>query len=193
MGKRQPKNTQDEIPGWIKQALHQQTSSDFVHPIYETLSKKILPGKYDQVDALYEGFASIHVEINPIVPTCYPYLYEPVIDFALSFPTYDLFKKGYDRYPLRKAVSGRFKTNTVWRSDKSETTGIIQLGVKKNLEHVLELCLEGQFVKQGFIDKEELHQTILLISNGGIEHLWPFIHLASAEIFLNTWKEKSLW
>lgn len=190
--KRHPKNTKDETPVWVKQELHKQSSPDFVHPIYDTLSKKIFPGKYAQLNALYEGLASIHMETNPLMPTAYPFLFQPIVEFAISFPTYDLFDKGYDRYPLRKSVSDHFKTETVWRRDKSQTTGILQLGVKKNLEYVLDICLEGQFAKQGLIDKEGVRQTILLIANGGFEDLWPFIHLASAEIFINTWKEQSL-
>jgi len=190
--KRNPKNTQDETPDWIKQGVRQKISPDFVHPIYEVLSKKIIPGKYVQIDALYEGLASIHMEMDQVNPTHYPFLYSPVVEFALSFPTYDLFDKGYDRYPLRKAVSDHFKTGTVWRRDKSQTTGVLQLGVKKNLEHVLDLCLEGQFVKQGLIDREGLHQTIMLIGNGDTKHMWPFMHIASVEIFLKYWEEKSL-
>ena len=93
---------------------------------------------------------------NQIDPTYYPFLYEPVVEFALSFPTYELFDKGYDRYPLRKAVSEIFKTDTVWRRDKSQTTGLFQLGIKQNLDHVLDICLKGHFVKQGLIDKEGL-------------------------------------
>jgi asparagine synthase (glutamine-hydrolysing) len=64
------------------------------------------------------------------------------------------------------------------------------LGVKKNIDYVMELCLEGELVKQGFIDKEGLRQTILLISNGYNNYLWPFIQLASIEIFLRMWSRK---
>ncbi|MBX9804538.1 MAG: hypothetical protein K2Y18_02150 [Alphaproteobacteria bacterium] len=191
--KRTIENTLDEIPHWVNAEIRQQTSSEFVHPIYELLPNKILPGKYSQVDALYEGFASIHADImdqsNPIF---YPFLYEPVTEFALSFPVYDLFKKGYDRYPLRKAVSDSFKTNTVWRLDKSQTTGVFQLGIKQNLERVLALCLEGHFVTHGLIDKKGLHNTITLIGNGDIRHMWPFMHLASIEMFIRYWDEKPL-
>lgn len=102
------------------------------------------------------------------------------------------FHNGYDRYPLRQSISERFKTETVWRQDKSQTTGVIQLGVKKNLENVLGICLEGYFVKQGLVDKEGLRKTIMLIGNGDTKHLWHFIHLASTEIFLNMWDEKIL-
>lgn len=190
--KRHSKNRQEEKPGWIQRELYEQASPDFAHPIYKTLSKTILPGKYVQIDALYEGLASIHMEMTPLIPTYYPFLCEPMVEFALSFPIYNLFEKGYDRYPLRKAVSEKFKTETVWRRDKGETSGILQLGVKKNLNRVIDLCLEGQCVKQGLVDKEGLHQTILMISNGDIKHLWSFTQLASTEIFLNMWKDTSL-
>lgn len=189
-GKRHFKNIQDAIPNWVKQEAHQEASVDFVHPIYEHMPSQLLPGKYEQIDALYEGLASIHMAMNQINPTYYPFLYKPVVEFALSLPTYDLFDKGYDRYPLRKAISDRFKTGTVWRRDKSQTTGILQLGVKKNLEYILAICLEGQFAKQNFIDRVGLHKTIIAISNGDTTHIWPFIGLASTEIFLKYWEEK---
>lgn len=190
LDKRHAKNPQDKTPKWIKRELIKQSSPDFKHPIYECLPSRVLPGKYGQIDALYEGIASIHTELDTINPTYYPFLYEPVIEFALSFPTYELFDKGYDRYPLRQSVSDRFKTETVWRRDKSQTTGIFQLGVKENLDSVLGLCLEGQLAKQGFIDREDLHKTILLISNGDINHIHPFMRIASIEMFLKYWEEK---
>jgi asparagine synthase (glutamine-hydrolysing) len=190
LNKRHPKKIQDETPNCLKQAFRQQASPDFVHPIYGDLPRRVLPGKYEQIDLLYEGLASIHMDMNPINSPLYPYFYEPIVEFALSLPTYVLFDKGYDRYPLRKAVSDRFKTQTVWRRDKSETTGIFQLGVKKNLKYILDLCLEGQLVKQGFIDKEELHETIMMVRNGDCDSIWPFIQLASIEMFVHSWSEK---
>lgn len=192
LDKRHPRNNHNQNSDWIKEGSYRRISSDFIHPIYRHLSKKILPGKYDQIDALYEGLASIHMEMNQFNPTFYPFLYEPVVEFALSLPAYDLFDNGYDRYPLRKAISDHFKTETVWRRDKSQTTGVFQLGIKKNLEHVLELCLAGRFVKQDLIDKERLYQTIMLISNGNTNHMRHFMYLASCEVFFRYWDEKDL-
>jgi asparagine synthase (glutamine-hydrolysing) len=190
---RQRKEKIRNIPKWIKKELLQNISQNYSHPIYKSLPRKILPGKYDQIDDLYEGFASIHVEMmNQSDPTFYPFLYEPVVEFALSFSTYELFEKGYDRYPLRKAVSEAFKTDTVWRRDKSQTTGLFQLGVKQNLERVLATCLEGHFVKHGFIDKESLYQTISLIGNGDTKNICQFMYLASAELFFRFWEEKAV-
>jgi len=185
--KRCSRNTQNNAPNWIAQEVYQKSSPNFIHPIYECLSSRIPPGKYEQIDTLYEGLASI-LEVNKINPTFYPYFYKPMVELALSFPTYNLFKEGYDRYPLRKAISDRFQTDTVWRRDKSQITGVFQLGVKKNIEYVLDLCLEGQFAKHGFIDRKGLYKTITLIAHGDLNHIWPFMNMASAEIFLKHWK-----
>jgi len=177
-------------PRWIKQEAIGSCSNEFYHPLYSYLSDKIIPGKYQQIDALFDGLSTVQVEMMlQADPTYYPFFSEPVVEHALAQPTYKLFDNGYDRYPLRKAISDRFKTNTVWRRDKSQTTGIFQLGIKKNLDFVLDLCLEGHFVKQGFIEKEGLYKTINLLANGDIKHLWPFMHLASIELFLRHWDE----
>jgi asparagine synthase (glutamine-hydrolysing) len=186
--KRSLKNGLVGVPEWIKPKAHNTVTKQFFHPIYSSLHKRTLPGKYAQIDLLYEGIASIQVELeNQADPTYYPFLYQPVTEFALSFPTYNLFKNGYDRYPLRKSVSDVFQTNTVWRRDKSQTTGLFQLGLKRNLEKVLKFCLEGHCVKNGFIEKEELSKTIHLIANGDIKNLWPFLYIASMEMFFNSW------
>ncbi|MBS0186335.1 MAG: hypothetical protein JSS34_08485 [Proteobacteria bacterium] len=182
-----------DLPKWIKKELFQNTSSPYSHPIDDALPQDTLPGKKDQIDALFQGFSSIQIEMmDQADPTFYPFLYEPVIEFALSFPTYELFKNGYDRYPLRKSVSDTFKTDTVWRRDKSQTTGLFQLGIKKNLDHILSLCFEGHFVKLKLVDKESLHKTITLLGDGDINHLWPLIHLVSVEMFLRYWDERSM-
>ena len=179
--------SQEVVPSWMKSCLWKHVSPAFKHPIYDHLPSRIFPGKYEQIDMLYEGLGSIQVAMDPVHRAHCPFLDEPVVEFALSFPVYELFQDGYDRYPLRKAVSDRFKTQTVWRRDKGEATGIFQLGIKKNLQDVLDLCLNGQFVQKGLIDKEGLHKTILQISSGSIDHMWPVTHLACLELFLKSW------
>ncbi len=185
--KRHPKNTLYKPPAWIKERAFQEKTSDFIHPVYGRLPSQVLPGKYSQIDNLYEGLASIHGEMHQFHSTCYPFFYKPMVEFALSIPTFKLFDKGYDRYPLRQAVSDHFKTETVWRRSKGHTTGVVQLGIKKNLKEILDLCLEGELVKQGFVDKEGLHQTLLSMASGDYENLWPVMSIASTELFLRYW------
>jgi asparagine synthase (glutamine-hydrolysing) len=176
-----------QSPCWLTRKLHHYKTYEFMHPVYQNLPTHILPGKYEQIDCLYDGLASTHGNLHTSFPEYYPFFSESVVNFALSLPTYDLFQNKYDRYPLRQAISSHFNTQTVWRRDKGETSGIIQLGIKKNLDYVLGLCLEGELVKNGFVDKKELLKIILQLSNGDINDLWYFIHLASIEMFLKGW------
>ncbi|WP_010301747.1 asparagine synthase-related protein [Candidatus Odyssella thessalonicensis] len=186
--KRSYQHTLKNLPNWITHDVLERPTNHFAHPIYEVLPKRVLPGKYDQINFLYDGIASIQIELNKHAdPTYYPFLYQPLVEHALSYPTYALFEKGHDRYPLRRAIGERFNTETIWRRDKSQTTGIFQLGIRNNLKNILELCLEGEFAKQGLIHKQSLYKTILLIGSGDIKNMWPFIYLASSELFLKYW------
>ncbi len=188
--KRGSRFIEDRPPPWLTKKSYQYITPKFVHPVYQNVLSRILPGKYVQFDYLYEGLASIQTKINDPYPEYYPFFCEPMVECAFSFATYNLFKNRQDRYPLRQAVSSHFHTDNVWRRDKGDTTGIFQLGVKKNIDYVMELCLEGEMVKQGLIDKEGLYQTILLISNGDNTDSWSFTWLASIEIFLRMWSQK---
>ena len=88
---------------------------------------------------------------------------------------------------FRKAISDTFKTDSVWRKDKGETSGIMQRGLKKNEKRILDLCLEGKMVKQGLINKDKLSAGILGVMNGQTDYLWAIINLICAEIFMNYW------
>src|SRR5690606_7022076 len=57
------KDKTKDIPKWLKKEVTQSASFSFSHPIYNSLPQNILPGKYDQVNAFYEGIASIHTEM----------------------------------------------------------------------------------------------------------------------------------
>lgn len=93
--KRHAQSIIDETPNWIKPTLHLKTSPSFVHPIYQTLPKKIFPGKYNQIDNLYEGLASIHVEMDRINQSCYPFFFNQLLSshslcLLLSFSLMDM-------------------------------------------------------------------------------------------------------
>lgn len=185
------KNWHNELPMWFNSSLRNTKNHNYEHPIYSFLSKRVLPAKYQQVDAIFDGIASIQPSYSPFYPLdniFFPYLSSPMVEHALSYPTYNLFSQIYDRYPLRKSAGDRFGTKTVWRRDKGDITGVFQLGVKKNLDNILMLCLEGQIAQQQLIDKNKLAHSILQISQGDTNDLWPFTFLASMEIFLNHWQ-----
>jgi len=174
---------------WFNKKLYNFSAKSYEHPFYNQDNLKKIPGKFDQLTAVLDAFSTICVDpIDQTNPTFYPLMYTPIIECALTIPTYDLYEKGFDRYPLRKSVSDYFKTDSVWRRDKGETSGIFQLSVKKNMQRILSLCLEGEFSKNNFINKDLVHQHIIKVAHGSTDYLWPLLNLLSIEIFLEHWE-----
>lgn len=178
-----------ENPGWIKADLIEKALSCSENKVYSQFSKTRLPGKRQQLESIKSAFPTISLEyIDPSNPTFYPFLYQPIIELVLAIPTYDLYQEGYDRYPLRKCITDYYKIDMVWRREKGQTTGMFQLGIKKNMENIMGLCSEGHFCRNGLIDKENLFKHIREVSCGSTRALWPLINLISAEIFVSSWR-----
>jgi len=174
---------------WFNKKLYNFSSKSHVHPFHNQNNLKKMPGKFDQFSAIIDAFSTICVDpFDQTNPTFYPLMYTPILECALTIPTYDLYEKGFDRYPLRKSVSDHFQTDAVWRRDKGETSGIIQLSIKKNIDRILSLCLEGEFAKNDFLNKDLLHQHIIKVAHGSTDNLWPLLNLLSVEMFVEHWK-----
>jgi len=173
---------------WFNEEIYKLEKTIPPHPFFTTKTTKILPGKFNFIDGIYNGLSTIKGEVrNYQNPIFYPLFSQPLLELSLSIPTYESYSKGYDRYPFRKAISEYFKTNNVWRKDKGETSGIMQRGLKHNEKYILELCLEGNIVKTGLIDKNLLYKNINGMMNGQTDTQWPVSSLISAEIFMRFW------
>lgn len=159
------------------------------HPFfYEKNNLEILPGKLKLVESIYRGLATTRdVRNNGTNFVFYPLFSQPVLELALSIPGYDSFQGGYSRYHFRRAISGSFKTNLVWRKDKGKTSGILQKNLKKKENRLLELCLEGKMIRTGLLDKEALKQNLRGMLCGHAGDDWPITDLACLEIFLEYW------
>lgn len=160
------------------------------HPFFDgERTTKSLPGKFGLIDAIYSGLSTIKTDIRDdgTNPVFFPLFSQPLLELVLSIPTYESYHDGYNRYLFRKAISDTFKTTAVWRQDKGETSGIEQRGLKSNEKRILELCLEGNMVKQGLINKEQLHAGILEVMNGQKDYQWAITNLICAETFMNYW------
>ena len=175
---------------WLTDYAKKRSPTDLLHPGIFDIPKHTLPGKREQIEAFYQAQQSIYLNTEDHTnPTFYPLMYQPSVETALSLPSYSLYGEGYDRLPFRRAISKHYSTNSVWRRSKGRTAGIVQLGVKKNLDYILELCLEGRFANQGLLDRDVLSSRIKLFAHGQKEFLWPLLNLISGEIFLKYWDE----
>jgi asparagine synthase (glutamine-hydrolysing) len=184
-------------------SYHEQKKPEWFNDRYSMIDESIIdehwkrfssikePGKKEHIHAILSALSTIEQEwIDTSNPCFFPFLSKPLIDYASKLNTFDLYSFGYDRYQIRKEVSQRYKTNLVWRRDKGETSGMTQLGFRKNLSKINELCLEGYFAQHNLLDKNILHKSILACSNGFKENMNFLINLITAEMFIDGWRSK---
>lgn len=175
---------------WFSRDIFKLKKHVSIHPIfYCEKFIKVPPGKLKHIYNIYKGLATIKAKARDknTNPVFYPFFTQPMLELVLSMPTYASFHDGYNRYPFRKAISDAFKTNTVWRKDKGETSGVMQKAIKKNEDYVLDLCLKGKAAQMDIIDKTLAHKDIQRLMYGKAEHQWPITNLLNLEIFLNYW------
>lgn len=174
---------------WYKKDLYTLAQNTTSHPFFnKTGSTKVLPGKFCQIDGIYDGLATIKNDLRHLTNSiCYPFFSQPMIELALSIPTYDTYKNGYNRYLIRKAAADKFKTEHVWRKDKGETSGIMQRGLAKNADYIHSLCMDGVLANSGLFNKEMLLQNIKETACGLNTYLWPILSFITAELFIKEW------
>jgi len=175
---------------WIRKEILHPKQKLTEHPYFLGRDSHILPGKFKQIDIIYEGLASIKGEVrNSKNPIFFPFFSQPMMELSLSIPTYESYAKGTNRFPFRSAIAEHFKTTTAWRKDKGEITGVMQRGFKKNQDFIFELCLEGRVSREGLIDRGLLHQNLKGMISGKTDFLWNIMNLMSLELYLDIWEK----
>lgn len=159
----------------------------FIPPFWDNLSNlRVPPGKVEQILDIYHAPVGIDFESACNVDLC-PYLAQPMIELFLSIPTYSSFNGQYSRMHFRNAISSYFNTNCVWRKSKGTGSGIMEFSIRKNLNRILELCLEGKLYQQGLIKKKSLEKYIYSTAYGQSECEWFLSHLLSVELWFEAW------
>ena len=176
---------------WMNSAFQERLDKDiFKVPFWDKL-KHLPPAKVRHIIAIYQ--ATLYIDRGHKIynrPILNPFLSQPLVELALSLPTYQLYTDGYDRAPFRRGMYKATNHDYIWRKTKGETSGIIMLGLSHNLKNICELVLEGRFVKEKLVDKELLYDQLQELRHGKGDTLWPLINLLAAELWFNTWGDK---
>lgn len=161
---------------------------EVVWPMEHSIALSNCPkGKATQIRGLYHAFATLNIDIRQGItslPIIYPLLSQPLIEAVLSIPTYELYGKGYDRLFFREMIAKKYKNAKIWRKEKGETTGVLQLGIKGNLKAIKELVSEGFLASNNIINLNHTIQALELISRGYSHNLTPIMNIISVELFL---------
>lgn len=147
------------------------------------------PGKRAHIENLAHGiaFAERNQRTQHYSMT-HPLFSQPLVELALTIPTYQSFGESFDRIFFRRAVTRLKKTKSVWRHIKGQTTGSMVTAFAQNSGTIREMLFEGTLVKSGIINTAWLDTQLTKIRHGQNDNLWPVIHTLTGQLWLNQWK-----
>lgn len=176
------------IPTWLNVDASAIDKNILWHPALHGL--KEMPGKARQVNDIYLSLSSLAPRFSFDKEAPFNvFLTQPVIEWALSVPSYELYGEEIDRYPVRKSIRSKFGSDSIWRQEKSTNAGSLLEGINKNFKHVHETFLNGFYVRNGYVNPESLALDLSLIASGDLENLWSVCQLYCGEIFLSQWND----
>ncbi len=170
---------------WMNSAFMEQVKNDtlFLHD-----NTKIYPGKLSHIVSLYDALVTVDkVQRIPGKSVINPFLFQPLVELALSIPTYQLYKQEHDRFPFRNAISRISKAPNIWRKDKGDTTAVTIYAFNVQYKQICELLFEGKFVQHNLIDKDKLYTYINQWCHSSPVNIGPLINLLSTELWFKTW------
>lgn len=151
--------------------------------------KHVPPGKARHIFTIAQ--TALYVDRNYLVrgkSELYPFLSQPMVELALSMPTYQSFDKGYDRFLFRGAMAKHHTGNYIWRKSKGETSGVLILAMRSSYNDIRDLLLDGFFVKEKLLDSARLEMHVLEMLHGKVDNFWPLTNLINTELWLRSWR-----
>jgi len=173
---------------WMTESFKNKINQDLFKPIFWENLKNVSPGKARHIMAIFS--ASMRNSRGNEIPGksfINPLLSQPLVEHALSMPTYQSFKNGHNRFQFRMAMARNVSGRYLWRTSKGETSGAMVSGIKKNFAHIQSLLLNGRLAEEGFIDTHILHQALREVRSGKVDNLWPINKLFIVESWLSSW------
>jgi asparagine synthase (glutamine-hydrolysing) len=159
-------------------------------PFYiNEILKNYPPGKAAQIKSLWHAIAYADRDQRFINCTItHPLLSSPVVEYALTIPTYLSFHNGYNRYFLRKAVSQTTSSSVIWRRNKGKVTTSILKSAIAEFDTICSLLSNGNVLKSGIIDNKWFNEACTQIRHGNSSNLLLFLRVVNVELWLGQWK-----
>ena len=176
------------IQPWMKNEFNKKIDYNLNKvPFWKTL-KNTPPAKLDHMTGIYSAILFTDIGYrNEGKPVINPFLSQPMVELALSIPSYKLYKNGYNRYPFRNSMNKFKKNEAVWRKGKGETSGALTTAFNANNKIICELALDGKFAKNGLVDRDLLFKQIIEVQHGKAINSWPLTNLLAAELWFKIW------
>ncbi|ATP19955.1 MULTISPECIES: asparagine synthetase B family protein [Sphingobium] len=123
-----------------------------VHPWIEGGGKR-RPGKRQHIAATLEAIHFTEFLNIGGLPTIYPLLSQPLMEFCLSIPVWRWSQGGVDRSLVREAFRKLLPQQIIDRRSKGSFGQLFEAGFMRNVDVIRTMLFEGQLAEHGLIDR----------------------------------------
>jgi len=147
-----------------------------------------LPGKAAHIGMLTRIQATIDSYDRQTWPAqLHPLLSQPIVEYALSVPSWQWVHQGRDRAIARLAFSGQLPASLIQRRSKAGPDRFAHLIIKRNRAAVRNLLIDGLLAQNGVLDRAAVASVLedASVIAGG-DHL-RLLMLCEAETWARHW------
>lgn len=195
-GKRQPPVLQHIGKSWLllRSELVDSIRKDgsFIHP-WLVDAVHAPAGKQHQIYGLMAPHVYYDPRGNPDdAENVAPLSSQPLIETSLRIPTYVLTSDGWDRALARRAFCTDMPAQIVTRRTKGTADELVDRVLRRNLDFVKALLLDGQLVRRGFIDRFKLEDALSGSLTAQDSPSSEIIHYLTVESWLQNWQGETM-
>lgn len=153
--------------------------------------ERMPPGKVDQLDVLFD-LVNRH---KPMIELERPYeqhplISQPLIEYSLQVPTYELLRGGRQRAMARNAFADRVPSCIITREDKGSTHDQFRCLLRGSAPFIREALLDGYLVSTGIVDRAALEGILRHEETFATDDAFPLLACIAAETWVQHWKPK---
>jgi asparagine synthase (glutamine-hydrolysing) len=121
----------------------------------------------------------------------YPFLYRPLVEFALTLPPEMLAKPGITKWILRQSMRGILPDSVRQRTGKGAIGARVVWALNQERSIIRQLLRESILVQLGCVDYERLRRVLRLARRGEAPGIVSIIAVITLEFWLNV--RSGLW
>lgn len=157
------------------------------HPWFNE-PEDILPGKRSHVRAILAALAHVDgFSRHAVAPSRFPLLSQPVVETALSIPSWLWIAQGRDRAVARDAWRGHLPAKILDRRTKGGLDGYAIEALATNRVRLTPFLLEGHLARHGLIDRARVEKALHLPVRRGDAAPYLLLPLMDTEAWVRAW------
>lgn len=167
---------------------HREDLCTYIQHPWSSSKDDLLPGKRRQITLL----ADVLHRLRPLPGTqqsveLQPLLSQPLIEYCIGIPSYDLLHGGRTRGLARRAFANNLPAEIIKRETKGQTTHHLLGLMRRSLPFLSGILRDGTLAQQNLLNGPALEPLLNETQSVSAEKLFALLSCVAAEVWVRSW------